>query len=84
MYDGPNINFDFMSAFYFCVAGFLAFFFYIVVIRTRKNLHVDPIAEAEVYMMYGRKAQAIELLKQALAKEPSNLAIENKLNEFKK
>jgi len=30
---------------------------------------VDPIAEAEVYMAYGRDAQAEEILKEAMAKD---------------
>ena len=83
MYDGPNVDFDFMSAFYFCVVAFFVFVFYIVVIKAKISKHADPIAEAEVYMLYGRKAQAIEILEQALKKEPSNFVIENKLKEFK-
>ena len=31
---------------------------------------VDPIAEAEVYLAYGRDAQAEEILKDALKKDP--------------
>ncbi|WP_156905363.1 FimV/HubP family polar landmark protein [Chitinibacter tainanensis] len=40
---------------------------------------VDPIAEAEVYMAYGRDAQAEEILKDALQKDPSRLEIRMKL-----
>ena len=83
MYDGPNIGFDFMTIFYFCVAAFLVYLFYVLVIVKRNSKHADPIAEAEVYMMYGRKSQAIEILEQALVKEPGNFVIESKLKEFK-
>ncbi|WP_297572805.1 FimV/HubP family polar landmark protein [uncultured Deefgea sp.] len=40
---------------------------------------VDPIAEAEVYMAYGRDAQAEEILKDALNKDPSRHEIRMKL-----
>ncbi|WP_410498186.1 FimV/HubP family polar landmark protein [Chitinibacter sp. S2-10] len=40
---------------------------------------VDPIAEAEVYMAYGRDAQAEEILKDALQKDPSRYEIRMKL-----
>jgi len=43
---------------------------------------VDPIAEAEVYMAYGRDAQAEEILKDALAKEPRRHEIALKLLEI--
>ena len=43
---------------------------------------VDPIAEADVYMAYGRDTQAEEILKDALAKDPSRLAIHSKLLEI--
>jgi pilus assembly protein FimV len=43
---------------------------------------VDPIAEAEVYMAYGRDAQAEEILKEALAKEPQRHEIALKLLEI--
>lgn len=43
---------------------------------------VDPIAEAEVYMAYGRDAQAEEILKEALAKEPGRHEITLKLLEI--
>jgi pilus assembly protein FimV len=43
---------------------------------------VDPIAEADVYMAYGRNAQAEEILKEALVKEPSRQAIRGKLLEI--
>lgn len=43
---------------------------------------VDPIAEAEVYMAYGRDAQAEEILKEALTKDPNRHEIRLKLLEI--
>jgi len=43
---------------------------------------VDPIAEAEVYMAYGRDAQAEEILREALLKEPNRHEIKLKLLEI--
>jgi pilus assembly protein FimV len=43
---------------------------------------VDPIAEADVYMAYGRDAQAEEILKEALAKDASRLPVHMKLLEI--
>ena len=43
---------------------------------------VDPIAEAEVYMAYGRDAQAEEILKEALNKTPERHEIRVKLLEI--
>jgi pilus assembly protein FimV len=43
---------------------------------------VDPIAEAEVYMAYGRDAQAEEILREALVKDPSRYEIALKLLEL--
>lgn len=43
---------------------------------------VDPIAEADVYMAYGRDAQAEEILKEALGKDPSRVAVHAKLLEI--
>ena len=40
---------------------------------------VDPIAEADVYMAYGRDAQAEEILKDALIKDPARQEIRMKL-----
>ncbi len=46
------------------------------------NHEVDPIAEAEVYMAYGRDAQAEEILREALAKDPARHEIALKLLEL--
>ena len=43
---------------------------------------VDPVAEADVYMAYGRDAQAEEILLEALKTEPSRHAIHLKLLEI--
>jgi len=43
---------------------------------------VDPIAEADVYMAYGRDAQAEEILKEALAKDPGRVPVLGKLLEI--
>ncbi len=43
---------------------------------------VDPIAEADVYMAYGRDAQAEEILKESLGKDPNRVAVHAKLLEI--
>ena len=43
---------------------------------------VDPIAEAEVYMAYGRDAQAEEILKDAISKAPKRYDLHLKLLEM--
>ncbi len=43
---------------------------------------VDPVAEADVYMAYGRDAQAEEILIEALRKDPQRTAIHVKLLEI--
>lgn len=43
---------------------------------------VDPISEAEVYMAYGRDAQAEEILKDAIVKEPKRYELHLKLLEI--
>jgi pilus assembly protein FimV len=43
---------------------------------------VDPVAEADVYMAYGRDAQAEEILLEAMQKDPGRLAIHAKLLEI--
>jgi len=40
---------------------------------------VDPVAEADVYLAYGRDVQAEEILKEALLHNPGRLAIHSKL-----
>lgn len=43
---------------------------------------VDPVAEADVYLAYGRDLQAEEILKDALRTNPDRLAIHQKLLEI--
>ena len=43
---------------------------------------VDPVAEADVYLAYGRDLQAEEILKEALRNNPSRFAIHAKLAEI--
>lgn len=43
---------------------------------------VDPVAEADVYMAYGRDAQAEEILIEALRKDPQRITIHAKLLEI--
>ena len=46
------------------------------------STEVDPIAEAEVYIAYGRESQAEEILREALKKQPERQAIRAKLLEI--
>ncbi|MBH1966081.1 MAG: fimbrial protein FimV [Comamonadaceae bacterium] len=43
---------------------------------------VDPVAEADVYLAYGRDMQAEEILKEALRSNPTRLSIHRKLAEI--
>ena len=43
---------------------------------------VDPLAEADVYLAYGRDLQAEEILKEALRTDPNRLALHQKLAEI--
>ncbi|MFN5350084.1 MAG: FimV/HubP family polar landmark protein [Polaromonas sp.] len=43
---------------------------------------VDPVAEADVYLAYGRELQAEEILKEALRTNPSSVAVHAKLIEI--
>lgn len=43
---------------------------------------VDPVAEAEVYIAYGREAQAEEILREALARDPQRADVAAKLAEM--
>ena len=46
------------------------------------STEVDPIAEADVYIAYGREAQAEDILKEALRRQPERQAIRKKLLEI--
>jgi pilus assembly protein FimV len=43
---------------------------------------VDPIAEADVYIAYGRESQAVDILKEALKRQPERQAVRAKLLEI--
>ena len=43
---------------------------------------VDPVAEADVYLAYGRDQQAEEILREALRTHPDRLAVHSKLLEI--
>lgn len=43
---------------------------------------VDPVAEADVYLAYGRDLQAEEILKEAMRTTPTRVAIHSKLMEI--
>jgi hypothetical protein len=43
---------------------------------------INPIAEANVYLAYGRKEQAVNVLKNALAMDPNNEEVLAKLREI--
>jgi pilus assembly protein FimV len=43
---------------------------------------VDPVAEAEVYIAYGREAQAEEILREALNRDPQRADVATKLAEI--
>lgn len=43
---------------------------------------VDPVAEADVYLAYGRDLQAEEILKEALRSNPKRIAIHQKLADI--
>ncbi len=46
---------------------------------TTQSVDVDPIAEADVYLAYDRKEQAVEVLEQALSNSPNQSAVVVKL-----
>jgi tetratricopeptide (TPR) repeat protein len=51
--------------------------------RSRTAKPVDPIAEAEVYLAYGRRDQAIAILESALRTNPQDYALQKRLLEIK-
>lgn len=50
--------------------------------RLQRGKIVNPIAEADVYLAYGRKQQAIDVLKGALSADPDNMELSGKLREL--
>ncbi len=49
---------------------------------TIDSSEVDPVAEAEVYIAYGREAQAEEILREALIRDPHRPDVATKLAEI--
>lgn len=43
----------------------------------------NPLAEAEVYLAYGRKRQAILVLEQGLRRDPTRIDIQERLAQIK-
>ncbi|MBY0574273.1 MAG: hypothetical protein K2P84_11375 [Undibacterium sp.] len=44
----------------------------------------DPPAEAEIYLSYGRKNQALAILEEAFKKDPARTDISEKISTLKK
>ena len=49
---------------------------------TQESTDVDALAEADMYLAYGRDVQAEEILREALRKQPENLPVLMKLAEI--
>jgi hypothetical protein len=52
---------------------------YLILIRKSSPRVDDPIAEADVYLAYGRKNQAIEILEASLKQNPEQPEVVTKL-----
>ena len=52
--------------------------------RARNGDSANPLAEAEVYAAYGRKAEAIKILKEALTRDAGNVEIRKKLEALRR
>lgn len=50
--------------------------------RFAKGMPVDPIAEATVFLAYGRKEQALEVLRDALVVSPNSKDILAKMRDI--
>lgn len=48
------------------------------------DIVADPVVEAEVYLIYGEKKRAIEILSLALESEPHRQDIASKLREIQR
>lgn len=51
--------------------------------KSQGGSSADPLAEAEVYLAYGRKKQAIEILEKAKLEYPNRTDIQAKLDELR-
>jgi Tfp pilus assembly protein FimV len=47
------------------------------------NAHLDPIAEADVYLAYGNKQQAVNILRKAAQENPGRADILEKIREIR-
>jgi Tfp pilus assembly protein FimV len=63
----------------------LAALWALVNVRSRGNKSgvADPLAEAEVYLAYGQRAKAIDMLQKARVTHPDRADITMKLNELR-
>ena len=52
--------------------------------RLSKGRPVNPVDEANVYLAYGRKEQALGILRDALAIDPKNEEVVTKLREIER
>ncbi len=63
----------------------LALVMFLVFLKSKSQggSSADPLAEAEVYLAYGRKKQAIEILEKAKLEYPNRTDIQVKLDELR-
>jgi hypothetical protein len=60
----------------------LVIFFIFLKSKSQGGSSADPLAEAEVYVAYARKKQAIETLEKAKLEYPNRTDIQAKLDEL--
>jgi Tfp pilus assembly protein FimV len=60
-----------------------AILFVLLKTENKSGIDADPIDEAEVYLAYGRKKQAIEILEKAKLAYPNRTDIRTKLDELR-
>jgi predicted Zn-dependent protease len=51
--------------------------------NSNENQNINPIAEAKVYIAYGREKEAIKILEEYLLEDPKNLEAITMLNDIK-
>ena len=52
--------------------------------NSNEDQNINPIAEAKVYIAYGREKEAIKILEEYLLEEPKKLEAITMLNDIKK
>lgn len=67
---------------FLCLAIWLCIGWLVRFLTRRRQGTGNPIADADVYLAYGLKAQAVELLKEALIANPDRADIAKKLDEL--